>query len=275
MPRPHRLAARLCAAALMLGALLVPQTATAATTTTACPGIFAHGGYPTGPQAWERDRIRQPNNPAALRDYRSMGAVGVEADLQLTRDGTKAVMWHNDTTTALTGSGAHVNTLWWNTGWDRLNGRTIEVGPYRGERVYTLRQYLDAVHGLDMVPLIEIRSPARQSLLHSDSTIRNRAWAEVLDPISERIDRQEIMLYTHNDAIRPELLARAQAAGLGHVVSYGSHRPVWPDTVPWEEPPPSATGNHPAWQAALDKAPRRMATSWPAQMRDWMKGRCG
>ena len=241
----------------------------------ACPEVFAHGGYPTGPDPWHRDQIRQPNNPTALADYRSMGAVGVEADVQMTRDGTKAVMWHNDTTNALTGSNAPVNTLWWDTGADKLNGRTIEVGPYQGEVVYTLRQYLDAIHDMDMVPLIELKGVARQSLLHSDAAIRDRAWSELLDPISERIARQEIMLYTHDAALKPELVDRAAAAGLSAVVATGPHRPVWPDTVPWEEPPPSWEGNQAAWLAAFEDQPRRMATSWPAELSQWLADRCG
>jgi glycerophosphoryl diester phosphodiesterase len=266
---------RIVVTLLALGAVLTPQPAVAAPdAVSACPEIFSHGGYPTGSNPWERDQVRQPNNPKALRDHQSKGAVGVEADLQLTRDGTKAVLWHNDTTNALTGSKADVNTLWWDTGADKLNGRTIEVGPYKGERVYTLRQYLDAIHTLGMVPLIEIKGKAAQSLLHSNAAIRDRAWSEVLDPIAERVGRQEIMLYSHNAPIRTELTARATAAGLGDVIAGGPHRPVWPDTVPWEEPPPSATGNHPAWQAALDKSPQRIATSWPAQLRDWLVGRC-
>ncbi|MEQ4722028.1 hypothetical protein [Nonomuraea sp. B19D2] len=78
-------------AALMLASLLTSPSAALP----ACPQIFGHGGYPTGANAWERDQVRQPNNPTAIRKYKSWGASGVEADLQLTKDGTKAVMWHN------------------------------------------------------------------------------------------------------------------------------------------------------------------------------------
>ncbi|MGH8793390.1 MAG: glycerophosphodiester phosphodiesterase family protein [Stackebrandtia sp.] len=239
-----------------------------------CPEVFGHGGYPTGPDGWERDQVRQPNNPTALQDQKDMGASGVEVDLQLTRDGTKAVMWHNGSTYWLTGSHANVNTLWWDTGADKLNGRTIEVGPYRDEVVHTLRQFLDSAHEKTMVPLIEIKPSAEQSLLHSDPAIRDRAWSEVLDPIAERVDRQEIMMYTHSDNLRPEMVERVTAAGLEAIISPQANGPVWPDTVAWEEPPPSWEGNEASWQATLDEEPSRMATTWTREMHDWLEGRC-
>ena len=240
-----------------------------------CPEVFAHGGYPSGANPWDRDRVRQPNNPTALRDYKSQGAVGVEADLQLTRDGHKAVMWHNETTLALTGNKMRITDLWWDTGADKLSSRTIEVGPYRGEHVHTLRQFLDALYAEGMVPLIEIKPMAEQSLLNPDPAIRDGAWKEVLDPISERIDRQEIMLYTHDAALAGELASRAHAAGLDQVIAGGPQRPVWPDTVAWEEPAPSWQGNEASWQAALDSHPRRIATSWVADLSTWLDARCG
>lgn len=266
-----RLIPALVVTSLLIG---IPGQSSADEVLPACPEIFAHGGYPTGPDPWERDQVRQPNNPTALADYRARGAVGVEADVQLTRNGTKAVMWHNDTSNALTGSKAPINTLWWNAGTDKLNGRTLKVGPYQGEVVYTLRQYLDAIHGLDMVPLIEVKGAAKQSLLHSDTAIRDRAWSELLDPIAERIGRQEIMLYTHDAALKPLLAERATAAGLADVVAGGPHRPVWPDTVDWEEPPPSWQGNESSWQTALANQPQRIATDWPAELANWLSGRC-
>lgn len=212
--------------AVALAATLATPTLVAATTSTvvddpvplACPEVFAHGGYPSGPDPWDRDQVRQPNNPTALADYRSMGAVGVEADVQLTRDGTKAVMWHNDTTWALTGSTMSVNNMWWDTGADKLNGRTLTVGPYQGEVVYTLRQYLDAIAELGMVPLIEVKGAAKQSLLNGDAAIRDRAWSELLDPVSERIENQEIMFHTLDDELRAELVERLAAAGLSSVL---------------------------------------------------------
>lgn len=240
----------------------------------ACPQVFSHGGYPTGPNPWERDKIRQANNPTAMQADKNAGASGMEADLQLTKDGTKAVMWHNDTSNALTGTNAPINTLWWASGADKLDGRTIEVGPYKGERVYTLRQYLDTAKAKSMVPLIEIKAVAKQSLLNSNSTIKNQAWSEVLDPVKERFKTQEIMLYSHDSGIQAELVKRANAAGLESTISGGPQRPVWPDTVDWEEPPPSATGNYASWQTALDKAPKRMATSWPGAMKSWLNGKC-
>jgi glycerophosphoryl diester phosphodiesterase len=272
MARPT-LTAGLALAAGLVAVLAVPAPAATAALP-ACPAVFAHGGYPTGPNAWERDQVRQPNNPKALQDYRNKGATGVESDLQLTKNGTKAVMWHNTSTLLLTGSKADVDTLWWDSGTDRLNGRTIEVGPYKGERVYTFREYLDSAKSKGMVPLVEVKGEAKQSLLNADPTIRDRAWAEVLNPVKERIATQEIMVYTHDADLGPELVSRFTDAGLAGVVAGGAHRPIWPDTVAWEEPPPSWTGNQSSWQAALDKSPRRMATSWPQEMRTWLDGRC-
>lgn len=240
-----------------------------------CPQVFTHGGYPeVHPDGWKRDQVRQPNNPTALQAYQDMGSVGVEADIQLTRDGHKAVMWHNGSTYWLTGSHKNITDIWWATGPDQLAGRTIEVGPFKGETVYTLRQYLDSLHDKQMVPLLEIKGSAAQSLLHADAAIRDGAWKEVIDPIAERIGRQEIMIYTHDAAIRPEMQARFTAAGLEAAFPTGATGPVWPDTVDWEEPPPSADGNHTSWQAALDKGPNRIATDWPAQLSAWLDGKC-
>jgi glycerophosphoryl diester phosphodiesterase len=262
-------------AAVLLAGAAVPATAAGEAALPACPAVFAHGGYPTGPEPWLADRVRQPNNPTALQYYKDRGATGVEADLQLTKNGTKAVMWHNKSTLALTGSKADVNTLWWATGTDKLDGRTIEVGDFRGERVYTFRQFLDSARGKGMVPLVEVKAEAKQSLLHADPAIRNAAWAEVVDPVRERIAAQEIMVYTHDAALSPELTKRFTDAGLAAVVAGGPHRPVWPDSVAWDEDPvPSWTGNQASWQAALSRGPRRMATSWPREMVSWLAGRC-
>ncbi|ADD40361.1 hypothetical protein [Stackebrandtia nassauensis] len=240
-----------------------------------CPQVFTHGGYPeVNPDGWKRDQVRQPNNPMALQAYKDMGSVGVEADIQLTKDGHKAVMWHNGSTYWLTGSHRNVNDIWWNTGPDKMSGRTIEVGPFKGETVYTLRGYLDSLYEKKMVPLLEIKPSAAQSLLHSDAGVRDGAWKEVIDPIRERIDRQEIMIYTHDANLRPEMQARFKAAGLEKAFPTAETGPVWPDTVGWEEPPPAADGNFASWQAALDKGPNRMATDWPKEMVAWLKGKC-
>ena len=58
----------------------------------ACPKVFVHGGYPSGAKPWERDQVRQSNHPRGLAYAKNLGAAGVEADVQLTKDGTKAVM---------------------------------------------------------------------------------------------------------------------------------------------------------------------------------------
>lgn len=239
-----------------------------------CPQVFGHGGYPTGADAWKRDQVREPNNPAALRAQKADGAAGVEADVQLTRDGTKAVMWHDGTTYHLSGDKKDVNALWWSTGADRLRGRTIDNGPFKGETVFSLRQYLDAAYELKMVPLIEIKPTTEQSLLNADAKIRDRAWGELLAPVAERFKRQEIMLYTHDAKLSADLKSRAKAAGVASTVEYSAKRPVWPDTVSWEEPAPSWKGNVASWQKALDAHPLRMATSWTKDLSAWLKGRC-
>lgn len=240
-----------------------------------CPEVFTHGGYPEVlPDGWKRDQVRQPNNPTALQTYKDLGSVGVEADVQLTKNGHKAVMWHNGSTYWLTGEQKNVTDIWWDTGADKLSGRTIRVGPFSGETVYTLRQYLDSLYDKQMVPLLELKGSAVQSLLHSDPAIRDGAWKEVIDPIAERIDRQEIMIYTHDATLEPELQRRFTDAGLTAAFPSDGRGPVWPDSVPWEEPPPSAEGNHDAWQAALDEGPERIATDWPKELSDWLSGKC-
>jgi glycerophosphoryl diester phosphodiesterase len=241
-----------------------------------CPTVFGHGGYPTGPSPWERDQIRQPNNPKALAQQKSWGAGGVEADLQLTKDGTKGVMWHNTTTNGLTGTRAPITELWWATGADQLKGRTITRGPYTGETVYTFRQWLDSAGSLNLVALVELKGEAKQSLLNSDSAIRERAWNEVIAPISERTASQRIMIYTHDADLKPELDRRIKAAGLAATLT---GHPSWVDSVDWEEPPPAASGNYASWQAALTRlgsttASVPMATSWTKDFTTWLKGKC-
>ncbi|MFE0876552.1 glycerophosphodiester phosphodiesterase family protein [Streptomyces smyrnaeus] len=262
-------------ATLLLGTVQAANTAEAAALPV-CPTIFGHGGYPTGDNPWNRDQIRQPNNPRALAQQKSWGASGVEADLQLTRNGTKGVMWHNTTTNGLTGTRAPITELWWATGADQLRGRTITRGPYTGETVHTFREWLDSAEAKGIIPLVELKPEAEQSLLHSDSAIRERAWREVIAPVSERAATQEIMLYTHDAALRPELERRLKAAGLGSSLT---GRPAWVDGIGWEEPPPAASGNYASWQDSLARlgSPTRsvrMATSWTKGFKDWLSGKC-
>ncbi|EYT81608.1 hypothetical protein CF54_18550, partial [Streptomyces sp. Tu 6176] len=235
------------ASAVLLCCTLQAGPADAAAALPLCPTVFGHGGYPTGADPWDRDQVRQPNHPKGLAQQKSWGAGGVEADLQLTRDGTKGVMWHNTTTNGLTGTRKPVTELWWATGADQLKGRTISRGPYKGETVYTFRAWLDDAKAKNITPLVELKGEAKQSLLNSDSAIRERAWAEVVAPMKERIAGQKIMIYTRDSALKPELDKRLKAAGLGATLT---GHPSWIDSVGWEEPPPAASGNHAAWQAA-------------------------
>ncbi|GHC38957.1 hypothetical protein GCM10010507_10780 [Streptomyces cinnamoneus] len=237
----------------------------------ACPQVFGHGGYPTGATPWQRDQIRQPNNPRALARQKSWGAAGVEADLQLTKDGTKGVMWHNATTNGLTGTRRAVTDVWWATGADRLKGRKIARGPYAGETVYTFREWLDDARAKKLIPLVEVKGEAGQSLLNGDATIRERAWREVIAPVKERIAAQEIMIYTRDAALKPELAHRLDAAGLA---ATRTRHPLWVDGIGWQEPPPTASGNHERWRSTLDRAPRRVATSWTKDYTGWLKGKC-
>ncbi len=243
-----------------------------------CPTVYGHGGYPTGEDAWARDQVRQPNHPKGLAEQKSWGAGGVEADLRLTRDGTKAVMWHNSTTRGLTGAKADIAKTWWATGTARLKGRTIDHGPYEGETVYTFREWLDHAERLDMAAFVELKKETEQSLGNDDASIREAAWKEVIDPIAERASEQKIMIYTSSEVLRPELVRRIEAAGLGAALK---DHPRWidPDTVRWEEPPPAVSGNYATWQAKLDQygstiSPVPMVTTWPKEFTTWLKGKC-
>ncbi|MET7330704.1 glycerophosphodiester phosphodiesterase family protein [Nonomuraea sp. NPDC005650] len=253
--------------ALALASLLTSPSAALP----ACPQIFGHGGYPTGANAWERDQVRQPNNPTAIRRYQSWGALGVEADLQLTKDGTKAVMWHNTSTWGLTGTKKNITDIWWAAGDTALKGRTINRGLFQGETVHTFREWLTAMKTAGMIGLVEIKPEARQSLMSSDAAIKSRAWAEVLDPVKERYQSQEIILYSHNSEIAAELRSRVSAAGMAQVLSGG---PIWPEVTKWEEPPPPWTLNESAWQGALDRGAKRVATDYTSQFSAWLKGKC-
>ncbi|MFC8424456.1 FG-GAP-like repeat-containing protein [Streptomyces sp. NPDC057236] len=241
-----------------------------------CPTVFGHGGYPTGANAWERDQVRQPNHPAGLAQQKRWGADGVEADLQLTKNGTKGVMWHNTTTRGLTGTSRNITDIWWASGSDQLKGRTIDRGPYTGETVYTFREWLDSAKAQNMIPLVELKGEAKQSLLNSDSSIREAAWNEVIAPISERIASQEIMISTGDATLKPELEKRLKAAGLG--ATFTGH-PVWVDDIGWEEPAPSASGNYGGWQQDLNRYGSttrsvRMATTWTKDFTSWLNGKC-
>ncbi|MER6511587.1 glycerophosphodiester phosphodiesterase family protein [Nonomuraea sp. NPDC001636] len=237
----------------------------------ACPQIFGHGGYPTGANAWERDQVRQPNNPTAVRRYKGWGASGVEADLQLTKDGTKAVMWHNTSTWGLSGTKKNITEIWWAAGDTALKGRTIVRGLFKGETVYTFREWLAAMRSAGMIGLVEIKPEARQSLLSSNATIKAQAWNEVLGPVKENHQSQEIILYSHDSAIAAELRSRVTAAGLGQVLTGG---PIWPEVTKWEEPPPSWTLNENAWKSALASGAKRVATDYTPEFSAWLKGKC-
>ncbi|MDT9685902.1 hypothetical protein RND61_28105 [Streptomyces sp. TRM76323] len=272
--RPRTWTTAAVSAALLVGTAQVSPAG--ATALPVCPTVFGHGGYPTGENPWERDQIRQPNHPKGLAAQKAWGAGGVEADLQLTKNGTKGVMWHNTTTNGLTGTRKPITELWWATGTEQLKGRTITRGPYTGETVYTFREWLDSARSMRLVPLVELKGEAKQSLLNSDPAIRETAWKEVIAPISERISSQEIMIYTHDAALKPELDKRVREAGLAAALT---GRPSWVDGIGWEEPPPAASGNHASWQAELARlgsttAPARMATSWTKDFTTWLDGKC-
>lgn len=243
-----------------------------------CPTIFGHGGYPVGADTGGRDQIRQPNHPKGLAQQKSWGAGGVEADLQLTRDGTKGVMWHNATTRGLTGTSAEITDLWWATGADQLKGRTIDRGPYAGETVYTFREWLDSAKAQNMDAYVELKGETEPSLLNTDASIREAAWKEVIDPIKERISQQKIMIYTSDGhpKLDEELKKRIAAAGLG--AAFNS-RPYWVDGIVWDEPAPPASGNHASWldrltRNGLPTTPVPMATTWTKEFASWLDGRC-
>ncbi|GAA2839032.1 hypothetical protein GCM10020220_029970 [Nonomuraea rubra] len=261
--------------AVTLAASLVVATPVEASVSRPCPLIFGHGGYPSGAlgaDTWNRDQVRQPNNPTAIRRYKGWGASGVEADLQLTRDGTKAVMWHNTSTWGLSGPKANVSQLWWAAGSNRLKGRTITRGIFKGETVYTFREWLAAMRANRMIGLVEIKPEARQSLLNPSAVTRERAWREVLDPVKETYRSQTVILYSHYPQLLAELKRRVAAAGMESVLA---GRPSWPDVTEWEEPPPSWRRNVGAWKQALDRGESRIATDYPLQLKNWLKGRCG
>jgi glycerophosphoryl diester phosphodiesterase len=254
----------------LIGLVLAQPAAAAALPV--CPKVYGHGGYPTNGDPVALDKVRQPNNPKALQEHRSWGADGVEADIQLTRDGTKAVMWHNTTTGKLTGSSEPITALWWASGTNKLSGRRVEVGPYAGETVYTLREWLDAARASTMMAYLEVKGEARQSLLSSDASIKARAWSELLDPIRERYMTQTITMYSNDSRIAAELNTRAQALGISSVLT---GRPKWTDSVAWQEPPVAWTNNVDKWVSVLESGPARVFTSYPREYRQWLTGQVG
>lgn len=261
--------------ALVVGVLAALVPASPAAALPACPQIFGHGGYPSGAKGsdtWNRDKIRQPNHPTGIQQQKNWGAAGVEADVQLTRDGTKAVMWHNTSTWGLDGVKRPITEIWWATGGDKLQGRHINRGVYVGETVYTLREWLDSMKSKNMIALLEVKPEAKQSLFNSDPAIKSRAWSEILSPIKERYGSQEIMIYSHDTAIWTELQNRVNAQGLSAVLR---NRPTWTDAVEWEEPPPAWTGNVSKWQQVLNQGPKRVATTYTNDYRKWLTGKCG
>ena len=231
-----------------------------------CPLVFGHGGYPGRPGATVKDRIRQPNHPRGLADHRRWGADGVEADVQLTRHGTKAVMWHNTTTNGLTGPRRRITELRWSTGPGNLRSRRISRGPYRGERVYTLRQWLDHARRLGLIALLEIKGEAKRIL--RDPAHAARGWREISRPIRERQRLQRILVYSRDPWIQRRLAERHPDILRGSAV-------VWTDGVRWDEPPPFWVANVPRWEAVLAKRPYGVLTNYPKQYRRWLTGECG
>ncbi|WP_327172102.1 FG-GAP-like repeat-containing protein [Streptomyces sp. NBC_01336] len=244
----------------------------------ACPAVFGHGGYPDGADSYDRDQIRQPNHPTGLAQQKSWGASGVEADLRLTKDGTKAVMWHNNTTRGLTGNKFDIAEMRWATGADQLKGRKIAYGPYAGETVYTFREWLDSARSKQMAAFVELKKETKPLLLHGEESVSEAAWNEVIAPIAEKAATQRIMIYTLDDELRPELVKRVTAAGLGASLE---NYPHWIDDPEfhWEEPAPEASYHFAYWQYKLNKygSPVNsvpMATSWTSDFTTWLNGKC-
>lgn len=253
----------LAAAVLAAGALAAPASAR---TAPSCPLVFGHGGYPANPGATAKDRIRQANNPSAVDDMKAWGADGVEADVQLTREGTKAVMWHNVTTNGLTGPNRPITGIWWTAGSDNLKARRIARGPYQGEKVYTLREWLDHVRDAGLIALLEIKPQTRAIL--ADPAYSSAGWRELSGPILERQSRQRILVYSTDPWVQAELARRHPSLLKGSAAR-------WTDSVVWDEPPPSWTGNTVRWQSILKLNPPSVMTNYPAEYRRWLRGRCG
>jgi glycerophosphoryl diester phosphodiesterase len=248
-------------------AVLPPAHARTSTASAlACPPVFGHGGYPSGPNPWDRDQVRQPNNVRALNDQKTWGAAGVEGDVQLTQQGAKAVMWHNTTTNGLTGTRKNITAIWWTAGSDNLRDRRIARGPYQGEQVYTLRQWLDHVRSRGLIALLEVK-PETKAVL-SDPAYAAAAWKEISDPIKERQASQRILVYSQDSWVQAELSRR-------HPGLLKGSEARWTDGVGWEEPPPAWSGNVGRWQEVLNQAPKSVMTNYTREYRAWLNGRCG
>jgi hypothetical protein len=245
----------------------------------ACPVIVSHGGYPTGADAWDRDQLRAPNNFKAVDTLIGQGSGGFEADVQLTKvaaqsDGTvsgKAVLWHNTSTWGLNGVKKNITDIYWSSGSDKLQGRTLQWGPYKGEGIYSLRQWLDHVKAKGAYAQLEIKAENRVFLIDGSAAVKAKAWSEITDPVVERYRTQPITVYSHDAAIAAALKTRVADGTFPSVLGGG---PSWPDTVAWEEPAPSWTGNAAAWQKNLATAPLRVATSWTGDYKKWLAGKC-
>ncbi|WP_223167860.1 glycerophosphodiester phosphodiesterase [Nonomuraea sp. SYSU D8015] len=252
-------------ATLAAAAGLVTVTPAEAARLAACPLVFGHGGYPTGANAWSKDQVRQPNHPRGVNDQKTWGADGVEGDVQLTRNGTKAVMWHNTSTNGLTGEKQNITDIWWTAGAHNLQDRRIARGPYKGEQVYTLRQWLDHVKSRGLIALVEVK-PETRSIL-SDPAYAAQAWKEISDPIKERQGAQQIMVYSQDAWIQGQLAERHPGLLKGSAAR-------WTDGVAWDEPAPAWTGNTRQWQAVLDQAPKSVMTNYTKEYRAWLAGKC-
>ncbi|WP_182905050.1 glycerophosphodiester phosphodiesterase family protein [Microbispora sp. H13382] len=230
-----------------------------------CPLVFGHGGYPKSAGAKAKDAIRQPNVLRAVDDQWSWGADGVEADVQLTRRGAKAVMWHNRTTNGLTGPRQEIRETWWADGPGDLRDRRVARGPYAGEPVPTLREWLDHVRARGLVALLEIKKSAAPVL--ADPAYGPSAWREIVDPVVERQHAQPILVYSRDQWIKAKLADRLP----GHLRGSAAK---WTDGVAWDEPPPPWQLNAPRWQAVFDEAPTSVMTSHTPDYRAWLDGRC-
>jgi glycerophosphoryl diester phosphodiesterase len=252
-----------------------------------CPIIYAHGGYPAD-NDWTKDRVRQPNNPQVIDKVNSWGAQGVEGDLQLTKDGYKAVMWHNGKTTHMSGAAKPITDFYWASGADPLNGRTIDSiadFPGRGSRIYTFREWLVYLKTKNMKAVVEVKDSAHDVLFSGDATIKNRAWNEIFAPLDDSDTTREIKFTSQDATIKAELFNRLYAANLGYMAD-NVNRPVWPDKAPWNEGAagtilnsdgwtPDPSGNYANWQTVLNQNPVAIATSWPKQYAAWLQGKCG
>ncbi|MCO5993999.1 glycerophosphodiester phosphodiesterase [Actinoallomurus rhizosphaericola] len=257
------------AAGLYAVAKVVPTGTTArpaaATALPRCPYLFGHGGYSAS-----NDQILGLNSVKAVDAQKSKSADGVEGDLRFTRDGTKAVMWHNITTNGLTGRSAVVR----NSTWTSLQPRRITRGPYKGERVYTFREWL-----------LELKKQHLQGLVELKFMPQNTsAWHELATPLRSTGMASRVILYStgaddHNGKqIVNAVRAKIKAGVLPKVRTQYS---------------PATTKNDVhgvGWQTALkagyyglfvDSGLRSTATGWTRDdsqsavgFRRWAVGRC-